>query len=165
MYLILAFQQLSWLPTNETFGNNMDIIEQFVATLYCKDVAELGHTRFEMFLHSATNDFRKLPPSRRSLEQHVKRSSYQAGWVWGNTLSCRNPPSKLEWGWRKHPTKDELTIDWTGPGVTISDQISVEKVIATCKCQVIERKCLNCKCNRSNMPCLRYCHCKRSCVI
>ena len=90
----LAFQQLRWLPTTETFGNNIDIIEQFVATLYCKDVAELGHTRFEMILLSANNDFRKLPPSRRSLEQHVKRSSYQAGWVCRmrqHIILCRSP--------------------------------------------------------------------------
>ena len=49
------------------------ILDQFVATLYCKDVAELGHTRLDMFLHSATNDFRKLLLSRRSLEQYVLR--------------------------------------------------------------------------------------------
>ena len=69
----------------------------------------MGHTRLEMFLNSATNDFRKLPPSRRSLEQHVRKSLYQAGWV-----SCAAPPPKPEFGRKLHPTKDELMIDWTG---------------------------------------------------
>ena len=72
-----------------------------------------------MFLNSATNDFRKLPPSRRSLEQHVKKSLYQAGWV-----SCAAPSPKPEFGRKLHPTKDELMIDWTG-SVPVSDEVPI----------------------------------------
>ena len=37
------------------------------------------------------------------------------------------PLPKHEWGRKQHPTKDELMIDWTGPGVLTFDEVSDEK--------------------------------------
>ena len=55
--------------------------------------------RFRLFEESTTNDLRYLPPSIAALVLHIKRSSYQAGWVWGNSLTQNSPPSPESCGW------------------------------------------------------------------
>ena len=54
-----------------------------------------------------------IPPTRAALEQHVKRTVYQGGYVWGQSLIA-NPvlPSPTSWGWIK--TSDDLYVpNWT----------------------------------------------------
>ena len=161
-----SFQQLSWLPTMDTVRNNYKVIETFVASLYLKskETMTVNDVRFELYANSSSDNFRELPPSRDALEQHILRSSYQAGWIWGNTLAQQLPPSKLQWGWKTHPSQSGILIKWTGE--VVEDRLTtVSMVTATCKCDANISKCTSCKCARLKLTCLRYCSCKKGCVL
>ena len=161
-----SFQQLSWLPTMDTVRNNYKVIETFVASLYLKskETMTVNDVRFELYANSSSDNFRELPPSRDALEQHILRSSYQAGWIWGNTLAQQLPPSKLQWGWKTHPSQSGILIKWTGE--VVEDRLTtVSMVTATCKCDANRSKCTSCKCARLKLTCLRYCSCKKGCVL
>ena len=143
-----AFQQLSWLPTIEAVDFNLPVIEKFVASLYLHSEKPItvNQLRFELFEGSHCDNFRKLPPSKDALKQHVLRSSFQAGWVWGNTLSQQPPPSRLEWGWRKYLNEERFLIKWTDS--TIEHKTSITTVTATCRCKSKEAKCTKCTCGK-----------------
>ena len=66
-------------------------IERFVCVAY--DVKErfkindINKLRYIIFKMSSDNNLRKLPPTRYALiKQHILRSAYTAGWIWGLTL-------------------------------------------------------------------------------
>ena len=62
-------------------------IEEFVCLVYgVSEKNSLGAHRLSKFQKSTDDDLRKLPPSREALWQHVKRSCYQAGYVWQECL-------------------------------------------------------------------------------
>ena len=112
-----AFQQLSWLPNPQTLDANLDVLDRFLATLYDKDRENMfvDDVRDQLSMHSTSDNLRKFLSSREGLLLHIKTSAYQAGWVWDNTLSTRQTPPKFEWGWKKHPARDNVLIEWTLP--------------------------------------------------
>ena len=159
-----TFQQLCWLPSLETLTATTDALDRFVATLYVKSGSNIlvNDARYQLYVHSASDNLRKLPPSRDGLKEHIKRSAFQAGWVWRNKLSNRLPPSKFDWGWKQLPERDDILIQWTSP--LSLPKISITQVTSTCRCKSEGTKCGNCKCGKHNMICLLYCLCKRSCI-
>ena len=89
----------------------MAVIEEFVANVFfeigarCRlvdnarySVAGVIYSGYTIFSSSTSGGFRELPPSNDGLELHILRSAFQAGWVWGNTLSQKATPSNDEWG-------------------------------------------------------------------
>ena len=98
--LTTAFQQLSWQPSEKTVKNCLGINEQFLCHVYGSTKRDLNELRAQLFKSSSSNSFRELPPSKQSLELHVQRSVYQAGWVWGNSISQEKHPLFTDCGWR-----------------------------------------------------------------
>ena len=74
---------------------DMKTIESFVMKMYTKlSKISLTDLRIDTFKSLTDNDLRKLPPSRRALEQHTRRAFYQAGYVWQESvgdLTLLNP--------------------------------------------------------------------------
>ena len=95
--LTTAFQQLSWLPSLDVTQANLSVIERFVTYAFIGTDLEIEDARYTIFLSSTSDNLRELPPSRNALEQHILRSAFQAGWIWGNTLSQKPTPSKYLW--------------------------------------------------------------------
>ena len=63
-------------------------------------------------LHASGNSFDKLPPPSSALNQHTRRSIYQAE-VWRSCLKRKqNLPSPLDWGWELTES-GELKPIWT----------------------------------------------------
>ena len=85
-----AFQQLSWLPSMSTLLSVMEVIERFVCSLYGESTPNIDEARFNLFSHSADDNLRRLPPTKNALKMHVQRAAFQAGWVWGNSLTQDN---------------------------------------------------------------------------
>ena len=93
---------------------HFDILERFVVLCYDKNLDTNSVERAWEILHSrrlrsggANSD--NLPPTQGELVQHVKRSVYQAGFVWGQALlPAPRYPSPGDHGWMK----DSATGDW-----------------------------------------------------
>ena len=98
-----VFTRLSWLPSHETVEANLQILERFVVAGYNTNVksAELSldEVRYNLYTVSPKMDLRVLPPSKNALRLHILRSAYQAGWIWGNSVSQHTPPDTIDWGW------------------------------------------------------------------
>ena len=116
-----------------------------------------------MYSASTSFDLRELPPSKNALELHIiLRSAFQAGWIWGNTLSQRPTPTKLDWGWQLHTSQNRVMVQWyIKPAVS---DIKLSDVTSTCKCNGIKSTCSTCTCGKQNMVCLNSCVCKRNCI-
>ena len=74
---------------------DMKAIESFAMKM-CTKLSKklLTDLRIDSFKSLTDNDLRKLPPSRRALEQHTRRAFYQAGYVWQESvgdLTLLNP--------------------------------------------------------------------------
>ena len=69
----------------------MNILEQFVIEIYSVSKSfkytSLGEMRRQKFITSTDDNLRNLPPSRDALLQHAKHVCYQAGYLWGETIS------------------------------------------------------------------------------
>ena len=154
--LTRCFQILSCCPTVEEVAEAMKLIAKFVMFAYNKNISDtdIDEFRLQMFHRSSVNDLRILPPSAASLALHIYRSAYQAGWVWGNTLSLNPMPSTEFWGWRIH--KGHLCIKWT-----FNSRVDLDPATGICKCKTL--KCTACICAKSSRRCLTFCTCSRSC--
>ncbi|CAH3107879.1 unnamed protein product, partial [Porites lobata] len=79
----------------------MSTLERFVVLLYDRtsSSSSVNEARKQLFTRKARN-FDALPPTRDSLLEHVKRTAYQAGHIWGQALVPNPPiPSPQDWGW------------------------------------------------------------------
>lgn len=144
-----VFRSLSKTPKAETILEVLPHFERFVVLLY----ERTSTTR-------SANDARKdhftkkgwmmdaLPPTSAALLQHIKRSGYQAGYVWAQSL-CKNPnlPSPSEWGWVKH--EDQWQPLWT----TLSEVSKDCTLLIKCGCNPQKGCKSHCKCVKANLPC------------
>ena len=159
--LTSAFQSLSWTPSSE-FGQSMDVLEQFVCHVYGqKHITMVDEARFVIFASLQSGNLREIPPSKGALKQHVLRSAYQAGWIWGNTLSANTTPDIDHWGWSIDNEQQKLLYKWTNLG---ADR-ELANIISTCKCRSDSSICNKCSCGKKNVNCLSFCSCKKKCLV
>ena len=159
-----AFKKLSWLPLQETITECLPILYQFLETAFGVGYGgNLDEFRLKTFKSSSSNNLCKLPPSRSGQALHVRRASYQAGWVWGNAISQEPTPKLSEFGWTVVDGKPNIL--WS-TDVTQTDII--DAITKTCKCKVSllgqkqpKDKCTNCMCAKAKIVCLEQCNCLR----
>ena len=129
-----AFQQLSWQPSPTVIEAQFPVIEKFVAYLFGqKDQNLVDIARYTLFSSSPKSNLRELPPSQNALKQHVLRSAYQSGWVWGNTLSSQEVPPLTDMGWTYDENK-MLRMHWFNEDVN-SSSVKLMELLKTCKCR------------------------------
>ena len=98
-----AFQALSNAPTVDVVDEVMPILERYVTIMYDRTstCVKVNDVRRDLFARKG-RDIEAIPPTSDALRQHAKRSTYQAGHCWGNSLVPSPPfPCPSEWGWVK----------------------------------------------------------------
>lgn len=153
---LTVFIQLGEKPTNVT-SDQIDMLESFVLQLYGSTYDKLGATRLDKFNKSTDNDFHSLPPSKEALRQHIYRASYQAGYLWRQSVEELDIPNPEQWGWKADSTGDFEPL-W----LTSKSSVTVKDFIQTCSCKT--EKCNGCKCACANAECLSMCGCGRGCI-
>ena len=78
---------------------------------YVKTDAPVNEARLFVYTSSEKDEMRALPPTDDGLIYHVRRSCYEAGWVWGNTLSQQDCMRLTHWGWDTE--QGGLNFTWT----------------------------------------------------
>ncbi len=81
-------------------ADDVDVIESFVVSLYSVTctLTDVNQARQQMFAQSSRT-FEYLPPTKAALLEHIKRTTYQAGFVWGQSLQPEQVlPSPCSWG-------------------------------------------------------------------
>ena len=167
--LLLAFQQLSWQPLPTVIEAQFPVIEKFIDYSFGQnDQNSVDNARYIIFSSSPNSNLRELPPSQTALKEHVLRSAYQSGWIWGTTLSSQEVPPLTDMGWIYNENK-MLQMHWFNEDVN-SSSMKLMELIKTCKCKVKARcinffctffaRCINCNCGNKNILCWKYCNCK-----
>ena len=152
-----VFARLSQTPVT-ILPEDLKQIERFVILLYQRTspLSSVNDARKHMFTQNRRMD--NIPPTLQSLEQHVKRAVYQAGYIWGQSL-VGNPqlPQPSMWGWHRE-TNDSL---WTPHWTTLPEAAYACQELLKCGCK---KSCTNrCKCVKSNLQCTLLCACSAQC--
>ena len=96
-----AMLNLSCAPSNVQ-DDVMHTIERYVILLYDRTstCTDIDKARRKMFARRP--NVKQIPPTKATLEQHVKRATYQGGHVWGQLLVVAPTlPLPTSWGWTK----------------------------------------------------------------
>lgn len=97
-----AFNELARCPLDISMECKL-VLERFVVLLYDKtsEHNEINKARRELFAHKG-RELENIPPTKGALEQHIRRATYQGGFIWGQVLNP-NPdlPSPGNWGWQR----------------------------------------------------------------
>lgn len=155
--LTSVFCQLGNRPSAIT-NQHLDVLEYFMIRLYNPGSREissnLASERVFAIQRMLDNDLRKLPISRLGLVEHAKRSCYQAGYLWQESIENVYLPDPVLWGWTRH--ENRLVPRWQE-----GDTLPISGVILTCSCRT--NGCKNCNCVKKGTVCLPFCFCRRSC--
>ena len=127
---------------------------QFVVRLYSNESIthdiNVDLVRMRVFCHK-TRDVERIPPTSDALDQHLKRSVFQAS-IWTTAheplATVENPKNH---GWMEKDSK--LAPIWT----TLSLAKDVFDLNVKCTCI---KTCSSCKCKKANLKCTRLCKCK-----
>jgi hypothetical protein len=111
--LTALFGKLSEAPPEIT-DIDFQLIKRFVLDLYkTKSASEtLGSLRMKMFINSAVDDLKKLPPSEGAILMHTKRATLQAGYFWKESDSDIVIPNPELWGWSRSTANTVLLPQW-----------------------------------------------------
>ena len=77
------------------------MLENFMLQLSGLRHNTLDAVRLDKFNKFADNDLRLLPPSKEALRQHIYRASYQAGYLWRQSVEELDIPDPEQWGYKK----------------------------------------------------------------
>ena len=152
-----VFCQLGEKPATVTV-EQINILEKYVLELYGATHATLGASRLDKFNKSKDNNLRSLPPSKGALIQQIYRASYQAGYLWWQSVEELNLPEVEEWGWQLDTNRLHLKPTWT----LQQSSVIVKDFVSTCSCKT--GKCKTCNCAHRELACLSMCGCSRGCI-
>ena len=134
--------------------------ERFIVLMYdtASECSTVNDARKDVFTRKGRS-LESMPPTYASLIQHAKRSPYQAGYQWGQSLVAYPPqPCPDDWGWVEGPLQTWEPC-WTLP--PLASKICQDYL--KCGCNP-EKNCRGqCKCVRANMFCTSLCECGGDC--
>ena len=133
----------------------MDEIERYVVLLYQRTspLSHVNDARKQLFAFG-NRKIENIPPSLHALEQHVKRSVYQAGHIWGQSLIGQpQVPSPDLWGWERISHDSPWTPCWT----TLPQAAKGCQELLKCGCKKACTK--RCKCFKAGLKCTQLCFC------
>ena len=87
-------------------SDDIAVIESFVISLYSVSctLTDVNKVRQQIFAQSSCT-FEYLPPTKAALVEHIKRTTHQAGYVWGQSIIAKQVlPSPSLWGLVKSET-------------------------------------------------------------
>ena len=130
-----------------------EMAKKFVCRLYSNESNEdsdVDLVRMKLFSQK-TRDVERIPPTSDALDQHLKRSVFQAS-IWAaahmSMIPVNNPTNH---GWKEEDGK--LLPVWT----TLPLAKDVYHLDINCTCA---NTCSRCKCMRAKLKCTRLCKCK-----
>ena len=151
-----ALLKLSSAPT-EIPQEVMATIERFVILLYDRTstCTEINTARRKLF--AKRHSVESIPPTKATLEEHVKRAVLQGGHVWGQVLVLKPElPSPCKWGWSKTSEGDYEPF-WT----CLPDAGQSSYELVSCKCK---KGCVgHCKCKKAQLQCTALCFWEGEC--
>ena len=84
-----VFTRLSQYPPTVD-DDDLTTLEKFVVMMYDRSSTArvVDDARLDMFARKQ-RPYEAIPPTRAALHQYVKRATYQAGYIWSESLVCQ----------------------------------------------------------------------------
>ena len=152
-----AFLEM-YLHSAELSESCLAAVERFVVLLYdrASTTGSVNSTRKQLFTQKGRT-LENIPPTHDALMQHIKRSVYQAGHVWGQCL-LTDPalPDPGNCGWTL------VNNEWQPLWITLPIAAGCCQELLRCACKT---GCKNrlCKCVRAKLNCSALCRCGEQC--
>ena len=140
-------------------SDGIAVIESFIISLYSVSctLTDVNQARQQIFAQSSRIfEYTYLPPTKAALVEHVKRTTHQAEYVWGQSIIAKQVlPSPSLWGWVKPE------IGWVPSRTALPRAAKVMNGLISCGCTT---SCTG-KCSRYNkgIVCTARCRCSRPC--
>ena len=138
-------------------SEDIQVIESFVISLYSAScpLTEVNQARQQIFARSSRT-FEYLPPTKAALIEHIKRVTYQAGYVWGQSLVAEQVlPSPSSWGWA------ESESGWVPFWTPLPPAAKALEELVSCGCT---KSCAGkCSCYKKGLVCAARCKCGGNC--
>lgn len=147
------------LATNPQTVSDQDMaeLERFVVLLYSRTCpnSRVNDARQTLFAQSSRT-LENIPPSQAALAEHMKRTTFQAGFIWGQALvPIPVLPSPCEWGWTRNDYR------WTPVWTSLPEASRSCHELIHCGCR---KSCRGlCKCYKANLQCTALCQCAGNC--
>lgn len=151
-----TFARLSGRPDAIT-DHDLSRLERYVILLYDRtsDMTDVNRARKHLFAKGRQLD--RIPPTKAALLEHAKRSAYQAGHVWAQSLVANQQlPQPSAWGWTEI-TENRWIPFWTA----LPEASKSCKELIKCNCKKSCRP--PCKCSSASLPCTELCNCSGTC--
>ena len=103
------------------------------------------------FEHSVHINSRLLPPSKAEHIEHIKRATFEAGWVAYQCKENVDLSSPELWNW-KLTENGKFLPKWQ----EIENHIDPERLV-TVTCSYLKAKCSSCQCSRLGIGCITFC--------
>ena len=134
-----VFRKLSTNP-QALSDEDMEELERFVILLYsCAcPLKRVSEARQSLFAQSSRT-LENIPPSQAALTEHIKRATFQAGFIWGQALL----PCPGDWGWSQNDDR------WTPVWTTLPEASRSCHELIHCGCRKACRGL--CKCYKANL--------------
>ena len=124
-----SFVTLSLLCTVNISEDIILKLERFVVLVYCRtsDDMHVNTTHMTLFSQMSRN-IENIPPTHAALDQHIKRSSYQSGHAWRQSLEVQPElPDVTDWGWETSQTADYIPKLTTLPIAEVASWLPSER--------------------------------------
>ena len=111
-------------------SDDISVTESFVISLYSVSctLTHINKVRQQIFAQSSRT-FEYLPPTKTALVEHIKRTTHQAGYVWGQSIIAKQVlPSPSLWGWVKSET------GWVPFWTALTRAAKAMNVLISCGC-------------------------------
>ena len=111
-------------------SDDIAVIESFVISLYSVSctLTDVNKARQQIFAQSSRT-FEYLPPTKAALEEHIKRTTHQARYVWGQSIIAKQVlPSPSLWGSVKSET------GWVPFWTALPRAVKAISVLISCGC-------------------------------
>ena len=157
-----AFKRLSSIPSEDTIVDCMPVLERFVVLLYDRssECETTNEARLDLFT-TKSRSLDNIPPTSAALIQHTRRTVYQAGFCWGQSLTPSPVlPSPADFGWVK---EDSQTPHWEPFWSTRLPASKACLELLKCGCKRDKGCRGRCKCVKANLPCTALCSCSGMC--
>ena len=138
-------------------SDDIAVTESFVISLYsiyCT-LTDVNQARQQIFAQSSCT-FEYLPPTEAALVEHIKRTTYQAGYVWGQYVIAEQVlPSPSLCGWVKSET------GWVPFWTALPRAAKAIHELIFCGCTT---SCTGrCSCYKKGIVCTARCSCSGHC--
>jgi len=139
----------------------MPIFEHYLTIMHDRTSTcmKVNDARRDLFTRKGRDIEAIPPPPSDALRQHAKRSIYQAGHCWGNSVVLSPPfPCPSEWGWVK--VSNDM---WAPLWMTIPPASQSCQELLKCGCKSGRGCAGRCKCVKAQLPCTALCNCTGLC--